>query len=342
MVVEMEETGEEISQGPKGGWPPDRGRQALITDFLKPQVREKEGESLPEHPMNEPFSAEQDVAEEGLPKVPAGDEGRRSYSSVVGRALPDVDSLPDPIHAGTDTKIIVPQDAYEERLQGFRFALIGRANFKFISMDDIRKEARETWNLKGGVKMAPMGKGYILFKFEKEGDMAALWRRSLTRVTGHVLRFQRWKPDFDVHAKNINTKLVWIRFPDLPLEYWHEKILLTMAKAAGRPVALDRCTRAASMGSFARVQVEIEMGASRPEEIQVERRQPGTGEIFWFKQIISYEDGMLRCGYCKRMGHNVQSCRHRKAPNREVQHREGHIDGETFGEEEGGRQDEGP
>ncbi|XP_042485819.1 uncharacterized protein LOC122066060 [Macadamia integrifolia] len=240
----MEETGEEISQGPKGGWPPDRGRQALITDFLKPQVREKEGESLPEHPMNEPFSAEQDVAEEGLPKI------------------------------------IVPQDAYEERLQGFRFSLIGRGNFKFISMDDIRKEARETWNLKGGVKMAPMGKGYILFKFEKEGDMAALWRRSLTRVAGHVLRFQRWKPDFDVHAKNINIKLVWIRFPDFPLEYWHEKILLTMAKAAGRPIALDRCTRATSMGSFARVQVEIEMGASRPEEIQVERRQPGMGEIF--------------------------------------------------------------
>ncbi|XP_042487030.1 uncharacterized protein LOC122067260 [Macadamia integrifolia] len=242
-------TGKEISQDLKGGWPPDRGRQALITDFLKPQ----------------------DVSEEGLPKVPTGDEGRRSYSSVVGSALPNVDSLPDPIHAGTDTKIIVPQEAYEERLQGFRFALIGRVNFKSISMDDIRKEVSEAWNLKGGVKMALMGKGYILFKFDKEDDMAALWRRSLTRVARHVLKFQRWKPNFDVHSKNITTKLIWIRFSDLPLEYWHEKILLTMAKAAGRPVALDRCTRAASMGSFARVQVEIEMGASRPEEIQDER-----------------------------------------------------------------------
>ncbi|XP_042482127.1 uncharacterized protein LOC122062570 [Macadamia integrifolia] len=209
-------------------------------------------------------------------------------------------------------------------------------------MNDIRAEARASWNLKGGMKMAPMGKGYILFQFESEGDMATMWRRSLTRVGNQVIRFQPWKPDFDVHAKNIETKLVWIRFPNLPLKYWHEKILLTMAKAAGRPVALDRCTRTAAMGTFARVQVEIEIGVNRLEEIHVERKQPGTNEIFWFTQTIIYQDGMPRCGFCKKMGHLVNVCRAKKDVDaREEALRKENIPGAVFADEYAGAQSNG-
>ncbi|XP_042490757.1 uncharacterized protein LOC122070600 [Macadamia integrifolia] len=209
-------------------------------------------------------------------------------------------------------------------------------------MDDIRKEAKENWNLKGGVKMAPMGKGYILFQFERDGDMAAMWRRSLTRIRGQVIRFQPWKADFDVHAKNVKTKLVWIKFPDLPLEYWHEKILLTMAKASGRPVELDRRTQSAAMGTFARVQVEVEIGATRLEEIQVERRQPGTNETFWFKQNIIYEDALIRCGFYKKMGHFVHACRvRREAETRKESQRKETVPGATYADEEDGVQSNG-
>ncbi|XP_042518480.1 ABC transporter C family member 7-like [Macadamia integrifolia] len=156
-----------------------------------------------------------------------------SFSTVVGRGLPEVDDLPDPI--------------------------------MFVSMDAIRKEARESWNLKGRVVLAPMGKGFILFQFETEADMALIWRRNFIKVEGQVIRFQRWRQDFSIHDKHVSTKLVWIRFPNLPLEYWHDKILLTMAKATGRPVAIDRCTRNASMGRFSRVQVEMELGGKRLE-----------------------------------------------------------------------------
>ncbi|XP_042489400.1 uncharacterized protein LOC122069452 [Macadamia integrifolia] len=101
-----------------------------------------------------------------------------------------------------------------------------------------------------------------------------MWRQSLTRVRGQVIMFQRWRPDFDVHVKNVTTKLVWIKFPNLPLEYWHQKILLTMAKAAWRTMALDRCSRSAAMGTFSRVQVEVKEAEVR-EEGQHEGTIPG-------------------------------------------------------------------
>ncbi|XP_042491755.1 uncharacterized protein LOC122071462 [Macadamia integrifolia] len=224
-----------------------------------------------------------------------------------------VDELPDPVHAGNSTKVIILQEAYEDRLLKYRFALIGRINFRFLSLDDVRREARDSWKLKGKVKMIPMGKGFTIFQFESEHDMAQMWKRSPVKIGGQLVRFQRWRPDFSIHEKLINKVLVWVRFPDLPLEYWHEKVLLTMAKAVGRPVGFDQRTKSVIYGNYARVLVEMEVGVPRLEEIQVERKQPGTQILFWFKQQLIYEDSLGKCGFCKKLGHQVHACREKKA-----------------------------
>ncbi|XP_042482081.1 uncharacterized protein LOC122062506 [Macadamia integrifolia] len=197
-----------------------------------------------------------------------------------------VDDLPEPVHAGNSTKVIIAQGEYEDHFHKYKFALIGRINFHFISLDDFRKEAREIWKLKGKVKMVPMGKGFTIFQFDSEGDMALMWRRSPVKVGSQYVRFQRWHPDFSIHEKQINKALVWVRFPDLPLEYWHEKVLLTMTKASGRPIALDHCTKNVLYGNYARVLVEME---------------------------VLYEDSLGQYDFCKKLGHQVHACREKKA-----------------------------
>ncbi|XP_042479778.1 chromatin-remodeling ATPase INO80-like [Macadamia integrifolia] len=108
---------------------------------------------------------------------------------------------------------------------------------------------------------------------------------------------------------------------------WHEKILLSMAKASGRPVAIDKRTLAGSMGNFPRVLVEVELGGNRVEEIQVERRQPGKETLFWFTQRINYEDDIGRCNFCKKLGHLAMECRVKKADDRreEAMREEGRL-----------------
>ncbi|XP_042484053.1 uncharacterized protein LOC122064424 [Macadamia integrifolia] len=218
---------------------------------------------------------------------------KKSYSKVVGGAFPNVDELPDPIHAGNLTKIVILQDAYEERLLRYRFALVAKINFWYISLDTVRKEVVEAWKLKDRVYISPMGLDYALFQFEFEKDMTNMWKRSPIRIGGQYIRFQRWKPGFNIHERNVVTKLVWIHFPELPFEYWHEKILLSMAKAVGRPLDIDKRMRNASIGNYAKILVEME----HSEEIQVERQQPRTGELYWLKQTITYEDEMGQCGF---------------------------------------------
>ncbi|XP_042474818.1 uncharacterized protein LOC122056915 [Macadamia integrifolia] len=162
--------------------------------------------------------------------------------------------------------------------------------------------------------MDPLGKGFVIFQFQCEGDKATVWRRSPMKIGSQPIRFQHWKLDFNIHVKQTWSKLIWIRFPDLPLEYWHENVLLSIAKAVGRPVALDRHTKQGLMGHYARVLVEIDTTetASRIEEVQVERLEPGTTRVFGFRQRVQYEDDISRCGFCKRLGHKVGDCRSKR------------------------------
>ncbi|XP_042490098.1 uncharacterized protein LOC122070069 [Macadamia integrifolia] len=162
--------------------------------------------------------------------------------------------------------------------------------------------------------MHPWGKGYVIFQFQCEDDKAAVWRRSPLRVGDQVIRFQHWKPDFNIHEKQFFTKLVWIRFPDLPPEYWHENVLVSIAKVVGRPVALDRQTRQGLLSYFARVLVQIDIAdlAVRVEEVQVERFEPGTSQVYGFCQKVVYEDNVERYAHCKRVGHLISNCRLKK------------------------------
>ncbi|XP_043717739.1 uncharacterized protein LOC122665653 [Telopea speciosissima] len=233
----------------------------------------------------------------------------KSYARAVGGSLPVIDDLPDPIKAGNSTKVVIPQEAYEKELLGFKNALIGRTNFRFITVDEIRAAIRTSWRLEVGVVLSPLGKGFFLVEFEKEGDMAAIWKRGSRRVGSQAITFQRWRPRFNLNDRTMSNKLVWIRFPDLPLEYWNEKILLSMAKAAGRPVTIDPCTQRVMFGNCATVLVELDIDGERISEIQVEHMHPCSRDPFWFHQTIVYEDELEWCRFCKKVGHSSEKCR---------------------------------
>ncbi|XP_042509183.1 uncharacterized protein LOC122084825 [Macadamia integrifolia] len=194
---------------PGGGLVQDMGRHLWLTDFWKALPSSVSAVSIG------------DIMEEGGSEWES--PAQKSFAKTVDTVLPVVDDLPEPVHAGNSTKVIIPQEEYEDHLHKYKFSLIGRINFCFISLDDVRREAREIWKLKGKVKMVPMGKGFTIFQFDSEKDMALMWRRSPVKVGRQYVRFQRWHPDFSIHEKQINKALVWVRFPDLPLEYWYEK-----------------------------------------------------------------------------------------------------------------------
>ncbi|XP_043725845.1 uncharacterized protein LOC122672433 [Telopea speciosissima] len=196
----------------------------------------------------------------GFPALEKGSnkvEKPLSYATVAKPRLPEIDSLPSPVRDGNLTRIKIPQAAYVEQLDKMQHSLLGRVNFRFTTMDRLH-EATQRWPLKEGVSLRSIGKGFVIFTFSNADDMTVIWRRCPIRVDNQLLRFQLWRKEFRVQEQAITHRLTWIRFPNLPQEYWHEAILLSIAEAVGRPIAIDRRTKHSHYGHYARVCVDID------------------------------------------------------------------------------------
>ena len=82
-------------------------------------------------------------------------------------------------------------------------------------------------------------------------------------ILGHSLTVREWQPDFRPEYATIDSTAVWIRFPGMPIEYYDEKLLMTIGNTIGKAIKVDSNTRSATRGRFARVCVEIDLNKSK-------------------------------------------------------------------------------
>ncbi|XP_042482866.1 uncharacterized protein LOC122063230 [Macadamia integrifolia] len=193
-------------------------------------------------------------------------------------------------------------------------------------MDTLRSKVTSAWALKEELILKSLGKGFVLFRFQSETDMLNIWKRGPVRVEGQLLRFQRWRPEFKVEDEDITHRLAWVRFPNHPQEYWDEEILLTMAKAVGRPVAIDRRMKDSHYDHFAGIYIDLDDSQPWVEEIYVEREHASSSDIFLFKQVVKYENPLSRCVHCRRFGHRPDECPIMRRDNEP----EGMVPGENY------------
>jgi Domain of unknown function (DUF4283) len=78
-------------------------------------------------------------------------------------------------------------------------------------------------------------------------------------ILGHYLTLTKWRPNFRPSLEKVSSTLVWIRFPEVPIEFFEESVLLKMGNLVGRAVKVDDTTMEVSRGRFARVCVEIDL-----------------------------------------------------------------------------------
>ncbi|XP_043710348.1 uncharacterized protein LOC122659283 [Telopea speciosissima] len=232
---------------------------------------------------------------------------RRTFTEVAQPWLPEIETLPSPIQDGNLTRVKILQAAYVEQVNKHKFSLIGRLNFRSTTMEELRRASKQ-WALKGEVIMCSIGKGFVVFHFSNADDMTNIWRRGPLRVGGRSLHFQQWHKDFIVEDQALMHRLSWIHLLNLPQEYWHSDILLSITKVVGRPIAIDKKTMSSTYGHFARVCVDIDDSLPRVEEVYVEREQAGLSELFVFRQPVEFEAPPTRCIGCKHFGHQVDAC----------------------------------
>ncbi|XP_031120209.1 uncharacterized protein LOC116023354 [Ipomoea triloba] len=139
---------------------------------------------------------------------------------------------------------------------------------------------------------------YFLVKFGSDEDLAFAMFEGPWMILDHYLIVKEWVPNFDPMSDATEKVLVWVRFSNLPVEYYN---LLTMRKIGnklGRTVRIDHTTSLVSRGKFARVCIEIDITKPLISRFTLE-------EKVW---QVAYEGMHLVCFSCGLYGHRKEAC----------------------------------
>ncbi|OMO86069.1 hypothetical protein COLO4_21322 [Corchorus olitorius] len=101
-------------------------------------------------------------------------------------------------------------------------------------------ELLKAWNPLKAIEFEDLGLGCYVAKFASKEDLVKVLCNGPYRVLDHCLLVQRWKPNFRPSTTSFDSTLVWIRLPELPIEYFPEELLLKVAKSIGNPMKLDK------------------------------------------------------------------------------------------------------
>lgn len=99
------------------------------------------------------------------------------------------------------------------------------------------------------------------------------------------------------------TKLaVWVRFPNMPMEYYDPMWLLGIGQRIGTPLRVDVSTASAARGRYARLCVEIDLSKPLFSKFRLRKKV----------KRIEYEGIQVICFSCGRYGHRKEHCPHGK------------------------------
>lgn len=61
-------------------------------------------------------------------------------------------------------------------------------------------------------------------------------------IVDHYLTVRQWQSNFHPKIASIDKVLIWIRIPNLPIEYYDKNFLLRLGSCIGRPIKVDEAT----------------------------------------------------------------------------------------------------
>ena len=96
----------------------------------------------------------------------------------------------------------------------------------------------------------------------------------------------------------IEKVAVWIRLPDLAMEYYDNTVLWKIGNHIGKTLKVDRTTSVRMRGNYARICVEVDLTKPLLSKFKLRRRI----------RHISYEGLHMICFGCGQYGHKHEVC----------------------------------
>ncbi|KAJ8898805.1 hypothetical protein K2173_007230 [Erythroxylum novogranatense] len=149
-----------------------------------------------------------------------------------------------------------------------------------------------------GAKVLDVGNGYLMVDFALESAyLGALLEGSWT-IMGSYLQVQPWHSKFRVSQCTPRMAVVWIRLPEMPLQYYPEDIIRPLGEAVGKVIRVDYNTSELQRGRFAQLAIIVDLDKPLVPKFYID------GEEF----SVEYENLDNICFECGRYGHSDSFC----------------------------------
>lgn len=156
---------------------------------------------------------------------------------------------------------------------------------------------RKIWGLQVDFETLDIGNGFLIVKSDMMEDYTRVYTCGPWVVMDHYVTVRKWQHDFKSIVAEEDTTAI----PNLPIEYYNEKVLFHIAKILGKPLKVDINTAMAARGKYARMCVEMDL------------RKPLISHfvIGTHNYVIEYEHLHTFCFFCGRIGHRKDNCSER-------------------------------
>ena len=146
-----------------------------------------------------------------------------------------------------------------------------------------------------------LGKDFFLILFSSSEDYDKVLRGGPWFVGEHFLAIRPWEPYFKASEAKLSSMAVWVKLPDLPIEFYDKEMLKKIGKAIGLVLCIDSYIASESRGSYARLCIQIDLEKPLTKWVRVGR----------INQQVLYESISTLCFCCGRLGHKLENCCYR-------------------------------
>ncbi|KAM3337261.1 hypothetical protein P3S68_031586 [Capsicum galapagoense] len=156
--------------------------------------------------------------------------------------------------------------------------------------------------------------GVIVVRFETVGGKQKMLQGEIYHFDNKPFIVKEWTLELEFTREELLTVQIWIKFSSLDFKYWSRKGLSKSGSLIGKPLMVDHNTEERNDLNFARLLVEVEMGAELPDEVRFKNEK---GVVM--EQVVQYDWKPTLCKFCTKYGHVEGDCRVKKKLNRPVQ-----------------------
>ena len=242
----------------------------------------------------------------------ANDPPVRSWKSLVSMPVKIGGPLQFYMPQCADGKIVAkpPVEAVNEGIDMWKGCLVGQFLDKRLPFSMVRSLVNRLWGKREMPEISTTENGLFFFRFRDPEARDWVMDAGPWHLAGRPFILRAWKPGMDMLNIQLSSIPIWVRFYNIPMEYWTSTCLGHIASTVGIPLHLDPLTENQTKLSFARICIEVGVDCVFPKSVLLDR---GNGNYSTIR--IKYPWAPKCCSECKLFGHNLANCQVKKSPS---------------------------